>query len=403
MIERLFELSHYYLRNYNKKLKREFLETPLQSRISIITGPKGAGKTTALIQYMLNVCNRDPFTRKSLYVPVGHTLTARYTLCEIADAFYKENVKLVIFDDIHKYHEWPRDLKYLHLLYPDLKIFAAACAAMKLHETLHELKRRTVAYRMNGLSLREFIAFTIDPDIRFKRYTLDEIISDHQPIAHEIRLTLKEKEKNILPLFRDYLRFGYYPHFIEHRNDLETFYMKLEQDIRLTVETDFPDIYSDVNGRGTKKIVKLLSLLTETIPSFPDLSDLKKKLGIEDDGMLKEYLRFLENSGVVLSVPWKGKDTGVPDIPSRLYLNNPNLVYALEDSDRLNKENINETFFASAVSSFYPLQTAAPGDFLLDHTYAFRVGKLGGDYTAVDEIESGTGKKIPLWLFGFLR
>lgn len=403
MIERLFELSHYYLRNYNKKVKREFLETPLQSRISILTGPKGVGKTTALIQHILNVCNQDPFTRKGLFVPVCHTLTARYTLYEIADAFYKENVKLVIFDDIHKYHEWPRDLKHLHRLYPDLNIFASACAAMKLHETSLELKRRTVAYRMNPLSLREFIAFTAATDIRLKRYTLEEIISDHQTIAHEIRLTLKEKEKNILSLFKDYLRFGYYPRFIEHRNDLETYYMKLEQDVRLTVENDFPDIYPDVHGRGIKKIVKLLSLLTETIPAFPDLSDLKKKLGIEDDGTLKEYLQFLENSGVVLSVPGKDNDTGNHDAPGRLYLNNPNLVYALEDSDRLNKENIDETFFAAAVSSFYSVQTTAPGDFLLDHTYAFRLGTNGGDYTAVDEIESGTGKKIPLWLFGFLR
>jgi predicted AAA+ superfamily ATPase len=402
MIERLFELSHYYLRNCNKKLKREFPETPIQSRISILTGPKGVGKTTALIQHLLSVCNNDPFTRKGLYVPVGHTLTARYTLYEIADGLYKEGVKIVIFDDIHKYHEWPRDLKHIHRSYPDLKIFTAACAAMRFHETSRELKRRSVAYRMSTLSLREFIAFSVGPDIQLKRYTLEEIINSHEIIARDIRSTLKEKEKNILSLFNDYLRFGYYPHFIEHRDDLVTFYMKLEQDVRHAVESDFPDIYPDWSGRSISNVVKFLSLLTETIPAAADFTGLKKKLGFEDDGALREYLQFLEESGIILSVCGKDNDTGDPCAPGRLYFNNPNLVYALDDCTRLNKENIDETFFAAAVSPFYPLQAIASGDFLLDHRYAFRVGKTGREFTAVDEIESGTGKKIPLWIFGFL-
>ena len=149
-------------------------------------------------------------------------------------------------------------------------------------------------------------------------------------------------------------------------------------------------------------MVKLLSLLTETIPTSIDFTDLKKKLELEDDGRLREYLHFLENSGVVLSVREKDNDTGIPGSPGRLFLNNPNLVYAMEDCTLRSKENINETFFTAAVTSFYPLQSIAPGDFLLDHKYAFRVGKNGSEFTAVDEIESGTGKKIPLWLFGFL-
>ncbi len=56
----------------------------------------------------------------------------------------------------------------------------------------------------------------------------------------------------------------------------------------------------------------------------------------------------------------------------------------------------------------YPPQ----GDFLVDGRYLFEVGGAGKSFTqikdvpdsyiAADDIETGTGDKIPLWLFGFL-
>ncbi len=52
------------------------------------------------------------------------------------------------------------------------------------------------------------------------------------------------------------------------------------------------------------------------------------------------------------------------------------------------------------------------GDFLLDRTYLFEVGDKGkgfsqiadkpNSYVIADNIETGIGNKIPMWLFGFL-
>ena len=79
MVEKLFELSHFYLKNFNKKYKRYFLQKyALQSRFYIITGQRGVGKTTALIQHLMTLSNHNPLTRKALYIPVDHTYVARY-------------------------------------------------------------------------------------------------------------------------------------------------------------------------------------------------------------------------------------------------------------------------------------------------------------------------------------
>jgi hypothetical protein len=52
------------------------------------------------------------------------------------------------------------------------------------------------------------------------------------------------------------------------------------------------------------------------------------------------------------------------------------------------------------------------GDFLIDQKFTFEIGGKNKDFTqiahinnsfiAADNIEIGTSKKIPLWVFGFL-
>ena len=52
------------------------------------------------------------------------------------------------------------------------------------------------------------------------------------------------------------------------------------------------------------------------------------------------------------------------------------------------------------------------GDFLIDEIYIFEIGgknksfqqikDIKNSYVVADDIEVGTGAKIPLWLFGFL-
>lgn len=414
MVEKLFELSHFYLRHYNKEYRRFFLHKyPLKNRFYIITGPRGVGKTTLLIQYILDQVNGNSHTREAIYIPVDHTLVAKYSLYEIAETFVKEEgVKLICFDEIHKYSDWSRDLKSMYDVFPGLRILASGSSALEINKSSHDLSRRAVAYHMPGMSFREFIEFTITPRLKLNSYTLDEIVTNHETITHQIVEILEKHDSRVLPLFKDYLKFGYYPYFIEHLEQIEEFHLKLEQDVRKTLLTDFINVYPNLNGASINKIIKLLSILTGSVPYTPDLNDLKRKLEIGDARTLKQYLKFLEDGNVLLSVSKKGRGFSELEKPEKIYLNNTNLVYALGESISPDKGTLRETFFANSVSAFYKVCTVDSGDFSVNDKYTFEVGgknknykqikEIDNSFMAVDDTETGFKKKIPLWLFGFL-
>jgi hypothetical protein len=97
--------------------------------------------------------------------------------------------------------------------------------------------------------------------------------------------------------------------------------------------------------------------------------------------------------------------------PDKLYLYHPNLFSALCLTHEVG--TIRETFFASQLGSNHQIAYSNEGDFLIDETFTFEVGgrskdfsqvlnKADNAYVAADDIEVGSGNKIPLWLFGFV-
>ncbi len=151
MVEKLFELSRFHLKNHNREYKGDFLNKyPLEGRFYIIAGQRGVGKTTVLIKKILSYSHGDALSKKILYVPVDHAFVAGFSLYEIAETFYKEGVKLICFDNIQRYKEWARDLKSIYDTYPDLKLLCSGSSAMEINRSSHDLSRRAVVYRMEN-------------------------------------------------------------------------------------------------------------------------------------------------------------------------------------------------------------------------------------------------------------
>ena len=77
-----------------------------------------------------------------------------------------------------------------------------------------------------------------------------------------------------------------------------------------------------------------------------------------------------------------------------------------------NPGTMRETFFLNQLRHEHGVTYPAKGDFLVDGKYLFEVGGAGKgfdqikdlpkSYVAYDDVEIGSGNKIPLWLFGFL-
>ena len=105
------------------------------------------------------------------------------------------------------------------------------------------------------------------------------------------------------------------------------------------------------------------------------------------------------------------KNPGDLSKPSKIFLDNPNLAFALGESNT-NTGNLRETFFYNQLKVTCKVNSASKGDFLVDNKYVFEVGGSGkkftqiadipNSYLAIDDSEMGFGKKIPLWMFGLL-
>jgi len=98
--------------------------------------------------------------------------------------------------------------------------------------------------------------------------------------------------------------------------------------------------------------------------------------------------------------------------PEKIYLNNPNLYHALSRTRYPDVGAMRETFFMSMLRTTHDVSVPSKGDFMVDDSIVFEVGgknkdagqikELENAWLALDNIETGHGRRIPLWLFGFI-
>ncbi|MDD5090287.1 MAG: AAA family ATPase [Candidatus Wallbacteria bacterium] len=409
-METLFKLSRQFLELNNRKFKRYIfgMEDIFCSRLSFLTGQRGVGKTTAVVQYAMQFCANDTTSEDVLYVQTDHFLV-RSSIYEIAEEFYNSGGKLLCLDEIHRYPGWSGELKSIFDTFPGLKIIVSGSSALEIRSGSHDLSRRAVIHRMAGLSFREFCEMTLD--IELHCCTLDEIIFKHEKIASRIVKLIETGGRKVLPVFRDYLKRGYFPYSMEH-SSVPLFYLTLEQNIHRIIESDLLAVYPSLNGTSIRKIKKLLEMLTANVPYTPDLKKLKTALDIGDERTLKNYLKYLEDAGVIIMLGKGRAGLNSLEKPEKIYLNNTNFLYALNEPDAIDKGTLRETFFINTLLEKHRVATSETGDFLINGRITIEVGgknkstgQLRGtadSFLALDDLESGFRNKIPLWLFGFL-
>ena len=410
MLNELFRKSHLFVKNNNLDYQRYFIrEEKLEHRLSIILGARGVGKTTSIAQYMSRYSNDE-----ALYVSLDDINNAKQNIYEIAEAFELQGGKLLCFDEIHKYDNWSQALKSIYDSFPSLKVVASGSSALEIHKGSHDLSRRAIVYTMVGMSFREFLELHHDYD--FEAYGLEELLEKHQDIADSIVNDLSRKAQKIIVLFRDYLKFGYYPYYLSMPNEMH-FFQTLKQNINVSIESDLLNIYPSLNGRSIKKIKLLLAVIMENVPFTPTMVSLKKAIEVKDDRTLKEYFARLDDAGLIKLLMKSSLSMKNIDKPEKIYLANTNLMYT--SSPEIG--NVRETFFMNQLSNYYVHKNAlehkgiyasSKGDFYLEEKYLCEVGgknktfkqikDMPNSFLACDDMEIGHGAKIPLWLFGFL-
>jgi len=361
------------------------------ARFIAIKGSRGVGKTTFLLDYIRANYKDDPSV---LYVNMNNLFFTTTGLLYFIDKFYKRGGKILLLDQIHKYPNWEREIRQAYISYPELRIIFTASSITNIQNNIR-LSQIVKKYNLNGLSFREFLQ--IQTGIEFRAYSLDEIFKYHNRIVDEILVNVRP-----LAYFSDYLKYGYFPVFMEERSHIDN----LLKNINLTLEFDIPFL-NQIELKYLPKLKQLLYILASQVPCQPNVSKLSTEIGVSR-ATIMNYLYYLREARLLNLLVEEGQEPEPGKKPNVVYLHNTNLMYAV-NTDSIDEEVLAKTFFLNQVNNIYQVNYSSDADFLVEGQYKFFIGEkqkkinIEGDYyVAEDMIEKGTGNVIPLWLFGFL-
>lgn len=397
-MDKLIEYSRLRINSVDTDFKRYlWKDINWNNRLVAITGARGIGKTTLLLQYIKENLAQKP--DEVIYVNMDDLYFSKNTLVDFADAFVKRGGKYLFLDEIHKYPKWSQEIKNIYDYFAELKIVITGSSALNIYKGKADLSRRAIMYNMQGLSFREFLELKYK--LNFNPLELKEILSN----AHEIIPQILDKTKP-LKFFEEYLRFGYYPFFVEGEEDFST---RLKQTVSHVLETDLPSI-ENIDFNAVHNIRKLLGILTEIVPYKPNVLSLSEKIGVSRATLLK-YLYLLGNADLLMLLQSETKGISRLNKPEKVYLNNPNLLHALSEGP-VNKGSIRETYFFNQLNQSHQVTSSRIADFTIDGKYTFEIGgktktrkqikDSTNAFVAADNLEFAIENKIPLWLFGFL-
>jgi predicted AAA+ superfamily ATPase len=256
-----------------------------------------------------------------------------------------------------------------------------------------------VDYELYGMSFREFLSF--EGIVKLPVVTLDDLLKRHVAIASDITQNIR-----IIPIFRKYLQSGYFPYYKESPHNYSR---RLTNTIGAVLETDLPAV-ENIEFASVQKMKRLLNIIAGMVPFTPNMTQLGNAVGILRSNLPKS-LNHLERARMLGLLCGQGKKPSVLSKPFKIYLDNPNMAYAL-GAGNTNPGNIRETFFYNQLRVVSEVTGAFKGDFTVNGQYVFEVGGSGKNYhqiadipdsyLAVDETETGWGHRIPLWMFGLL-
>lgn len=356
------------------------------NRMVGLTGPRGVGKTTLILQHIKEQLPREV----SLYVTAEDFYFAENKLTDLADTFVKMGGKYLFIDEIHKYKNWSKELKLIYDYHAELKVVFTGSSILDINKGVSDLSRRAVMYNMQGLSFREYLKLFRDIDI--ERYDLSDILSHKVVLAEGF---------HPLAYFGDYLQQGYYPFAKDPDFDI-----RLQQIISQSLETDIPQ-YAEMNVSTGRKLKQLLSIIARSVPFKPNISTIATALGSSRNS-IADYCLYIEEAGLIAQLrDTTGGIRGLGKV-DKIYLDNTNLIYNL-GREAADIGNIRETFFLNQMRVAHDPITSEVADFQIDEMI-FEVGgknkkqkQLQGvvnGYVVKDDIETGYSNVIPLWQLG---
>lgn len=367
------------------------------ARLISVRGSRGTGKTTLFLQHIKKTFSNN--LNKVLYVNLDNIYFSNNTLVELAEKFASRGGTHLFIDEVHKYENWSKEIKNLYDDFPELHIAFTGSSLLEILNGRADLSRRTLVYELTGLSFREYLSLIKAHD--FPIFTLEEILKNNEQISAEIASKIKPFE-----FFDDYLSFGYYPYFLEGKDDYSN---RLNETLNMILEVELP-MLRGLEIAYIPRIKKLLAVIGESAPFIPNITQLAAKIGISRQTLLI-YLKYLENAKLINPLYKKSRGLSVLEKPEKILMENTNLI-ELFNGENANTGSRRETFVLNQLLHSHKVDFSEESDFFVDSKYTFEVGgknkkrkqiqEIPDSYIIADDIEFGTDRRIPIWLLGFM-
>jgi predicted AAA+ superfamily ATPase len=397
MTEQIRLQHNILLQQMNSTFRRPLIDIiAWNERLTGIIGARGAGKTTLLLQ---RIKEQYGNSAKALYATLDSLTFNKGDLYQLAEICWQQGVEALFLDEVHKFDTWSQELKNVYDFFPKLKVVFTGSSMLHILKGNADLSRRAVMHTLHGLSFREFAQ--IESGKTFSKISLKDLLSNHADMAAAIAKSIKP-----LALFKQYLKYGFYPYYLQ---GAENYPQKLMGTVMQMLEYDVPYL-RHVELRYVGKLKQLMHTIAQSVPFKPNVVQLADALGMSRQAVLL-YLHHLQDAGLIKLLQAGGAVYSKLKKPDKVYLYHPNLIHILEE-EKPDVGNIRETFFFQQVAVMHKVTSAAQGDFMVDKKYIFEVGGknktttqiqgLKNAYLALDDIEVGYNNRIPLWLFGWL-
>jgi predicted AAA+ superfamily ATPase len=251
-----------------------------KKEISLIVGPRQAGKTTLMLQlqeYLRNNGERTLFMSLDFERDMPHFRDQRALLDRIRlDLGHRKGY--VFIDEIQRKDNAGLFLKGVYDMQTPYKFIVSGSGSVELKEKVHEsLAGRKRMFELNTVSLREFVNFRTG-------YNYEDRLNKYFEINRAEGLSL----------LSEYLNFGGYPRVVledTHEEKLkiidELYRSYIEKDIAYLLRVERIDAFGN-----------LIRLLAGQLGSLVNLNELSSTLGISVQ-TAKNYLAYAEKTFIV--------------------------------------------------------------------------------------------------------
>ena len=202
--------------------------------------------------------------------------------------------------------------------------------------------------------------------IEFPKWTWEDILSHPLDLWDMVASKCKP-----IAYFKEYLEKGYYPFLLEGEDD---YFIRIEQVINYIIETELPQICK-VDVANIRKVQALIKLIAEEVPFELNANKLAGSLEIGRDTVV-EYLKYLGDAKVLNLLYSDKKKMGKLAKPDKVYMENPNILYALAP-DKADIGTVRESFAVNSLSESHLVEYGKiQGDFKVDSRYTLRLSGL---------------------------